>query len=436
MNLSGTPIDIIQAVTSKHPEIPSILKQARAIVAPSPRAIAEYQAAALYALARNWQRNQQEDTSPEFLQRFSSIGSYRTRVLEIGTAQGYSAAILALAMPNASIITLNPHHEEATSARKALTQFGTRIEVIEQKSWDYLSGYDGKSFDFIFVDGDHKNVRRDFPWYEYLKVGGIILFHDFSPNGTPRACPPVYRALLELKADIGREFDVLVVDDEGVGMAGFVKQEADMLKNATKEALASVYAYSSASFSALVGLYTLAETHKDVEGALVECGVQNGGSAAALALGLGAGHQVWLFDNFTGVPKPMPEDGDKAMARYATNPDGWAKGDVALVRECFKTLGIKGAKVIEGDFADTFANNAYKTGKIACLHIDATVYGSTKLALERFYDHVVDGGLVIVSAYYHWQGIAKAVNDFLVQRADDPEFHQLEKVVWWAKPPK
>lgn len=431
MNLSGTPIDIIQAVTSQYPETPIILKQARAIVPPSPRAIAEYQAAALYSLARKWQNNQQEDTSPEFLQRFSSIGSYRTRVLEIGTAQGYSAAILALALPNATIITLNPHHDEAVGARKVLAQFGERIQVVEQKSWDYLSSFDGKPFDFIFVDGDHKNVRRDFPWYQYLKVGGTMLFHDFSPNGTPRACPPVYRALLELKATLGREFDVLVVDDEGVGMAGFVKQEADMLEDKTRGALATAHAYSSASFSALVGLYQLAEAHKDIEGALVECGVQNGGSAAALALGLGQGHQVWLFDNYTGVPAPMPEDGEKATARYDANPDGWAKGDVSLVRECFKSLGIKGAKVIEGEFADTFANNAYKTGKIACLHIDATLYESTKLALERFYDHVVDGGLVIVSAYYHWQGIQLAVEQFFVDGI--PTLNALERGAWFVK---
>lgn len=418
MILSGTPNAIIKAIEAIHPEIRAVLKQARSIVEPSARAVAEYQAACLYALAR----------------RYSKSGA---RVLEIGTAQGYSATILALAMPDATILTLNPHHEEAVEARKVLHQhFNGRVKVIEAKSWDVLELYQDEPFDFIFIDGDHKNVRLDLPWYKHLKTGSLMLFHDYSPNGTYRACPPVYRALEEAKGELGRGFDVLVVDDGGVGMAGFVKGAADDLDREVRDQLAAAHLYSSASFSYLTSLYQLASAVK-AEGCLVECGVQSGGSAAALALGLkaardGVDPKVWLFDNWTGVPKPsLKHDGEKARMRFEQNPDGWSKGDIESVREVFKKVGVKGAKVIEGDFAETFANNAYKTGSIAVLHIDATLYASTKAALERFYPHVVEGGLVIVSAYHHWGGIGQAVHDYF--DGEVPTLTQLEKGAYFVK---
>lgn len=413
MNLSGTPIDIINVLTAQHREIPAVLKQARGIVPPSTRAIAEYQAAALYALAKPYQRP-------------------GVRVLEIGTAQGYSAAVLALALPDAEIVTLNPHHEEAAGARQALAPFSERIQVQEVRSWDYLDRFEGEPFDVIFVDGDHKNVRRDFPWWEHLRTGGLMLFHDFSPNGTYRACPPVYRALLELKQELGRDFDVLVVDDGGVGMAGFVKRAEDTLDEGVRAALATAHTYSSASYPMLVSLYQLAEHHRAVDGVLVECGAQNGGSAAALALGLGGDRKTWLFDSFEGVPMPMPEDGEKAMQRFTSNPEGWAKGDVKTARECFRKVGLKAPKVVAGQFADTLSK-PHDTGAIAVLHVDATLHDSTLLALRRFYDDVADGGVVILSAYHHWEGIRFAVAEFLASRGSMVDMKALEKAAWWVK---
>lgn len=415
MNLTGTPKTIIDQIAAQYPNIHDILKQARAIVPPSTRAIAEYQAAALYTLARGYNKP-------------------GARVLEIGTAQGYSAAVLALALPDAEILTLNPHHEEAAGARRALAQFGSRVHVVEAKSWDVLAMFDAEPFDVIFVDGDHKNVRRDLPWWKHLREGGLMLFHDFSPNGTYRACPPVYRALLEFKKELGRAFDVLIVDEGGVGMAGFVKQPGEDLDTEVRDQLATALAYSSASYSYLTGLYQLAASKPSVDGCIVECGVQNGGSAAALALGYKYSHggrepKLWLFDNFTGVPQPAPEDGGKALMRWSDNPDGWSRGDKASVREVLKKLGIKGAKIIEGQFSASFDKDAYKTGQIAILHIDATLYESTKLAIERFYDLLAPGGLVIVSAYHHWEGIRNAVEGTIITGGN--LLKTMEKGVWW-----
>ena len=87
--------------------------------------------------------------------------------------------------------------------------------------------------------------------------------------------------------------------------------------------------------------------------------------------------------------------------------------------------------IVQGMFADTLAITP--TEPIAVLHVDATLYDSTKLALERFYDGVVPGGVIIVSAYHHWQGIRQAFDEFCRARKIMPSLRTLEKAVWWVK---
>lgn len=415
--LTGTPEDILSAVEQVEPGTLAALQAARAVVLPSSRAIAEYQAATLYALAKPYDR----------------AGA---RVLEIGTAQGYSAAVLALAMPHAHITTLNPHPGEVRDARESLRTFGVFVEVVQALSWDYLASYEGEPFDFIFVDGDHKNIRLDLPWWDHLREGGMMLFHDYSPNGTPRPCPPVYRALNEFRDRMTHDFDVRVIDDTGVGMVGFVRRAGEVYDPDERDLLATAYAYSSASYSYLSGLYRLAQSARHLDGALVECGCGSGGSAAALAAAVGSERRMVLFDTFTGVPKPAPEDGEKAMLRWELNQSenggkGWAVGSMKSVHEVMERLGVPGIEVWAGLFETAFAALDFAE-PVALLHIDATLYRSTRQALERFYPLVVPGGLVIVSAYAHWQGIASAVSDYF-EGSLSPTFTTLEKGIWWRK---
>ncbi len=208
----GTPDDILDAFAKQHPELPIVLARSRAEVK-SPkikREIGPYQAAALYAL-----------TKP-----FDAPGA---RILEIGTAMGYSASVLAQAAPQAHITTLNPRADEADRARLHLATF-PNVEVVTAFSWDYLATYDGPPFDVIFVDGDHAQVVRDMPWFNHLKLGGLMIHHDYSPAGSWRACPPVFACLNQTCHVLGRGFDVLVVDDQEVGMAGWYRREGETLK--------------------------------------------------------------------------------------------------------------------------------------------------------------------------------------------------------------
>ena len=206
MRLSGTPGQILEQLQRDVPEIKEALKLSHGLVRHGKQEIYPYQAAALYLLA----------------EQYDFFGGH---ILEIGTYYGYSASILAQAAPMAFITTLNPNEREAEVARVALLRF-INVIVRQEHSWDYLEK-STTTYDMIFVDGDHKRIARDLPWWNRLNADGLFLFHDYTPLGSPRHCPPVYEILNQFRDWLEREFDVLVVDDQGVGMCGFYKLTGD-----------------------------------------------------------------------------------------------------------------------------------------------------------------------------------------------------------------
>lgn len=147
-------------------------------------------------------------------------------ILEIGTAAGYSASILAQAAPEAKILTLNPRHWECETAKVNLEPY-PNVQIIEDWSWEYFPRWDGGELAMIFVDGHHNKVKRDLPWFNRLKEGGLILFHDYGPI----YYIPIYEAVNKLAASLGRGLDVMIMDtDTSSGMAGLVRRAREVYK--------------------------------------------------------------------------------------------------------------------------------------------------------------------------------------------------------------
>ena len=209
MKIKGSPQAIVSHCLMKYPQARGAVDFAREATQRCKGEISDFQAVALYVLTH----------------RYNKSGC---RILEIGTAYGFSAAIMAQAAPEAKIITLNPQQWEVDKAEFDLWAAGLdNIEFISMRSTDYLAAYTGDNFDMVFVDGDHKRVKEDFPFFNKLNSHGLMLFHDYSPEGSWRACPPVYEALNE-KRDSFRDFDVLIEDLAGVSMAGWYKEEGEV----------------------------------------------------------------------------------------------------------------------------------------------------------------------------------------------------------------
>lgn len=206
-----TPEDMLSAIAEEHPEMTSKLERARTRVPFLKREVWFEQAAVIYTLAN----------------QFNVEGA---RILEIGTAWGYSAAVLAEAAPLATITTLNPKHSEMHYAVQHLAEY-PNVNPIEITSWEYYRNYKGPLLDMVFVDGNHKLCYRDFPWWSWIAPGGLILWHDYSPeDASKRPCVWVYEFLNAMRAGMGRGFDVLAISDVKVGMAGWYKQMKDMVE--------------------------------------------------------------------------------------------------------------------------------------------------------------------------------------------------------------
>ncbi len=59
-----------------------------------------------------------------------------------------------------------------------------------------------------------------------------MIFHDYSPPGSWRECRPVWETLNYIRDEIlKRDFDVLVRDEQGVGIAGWYRRKWEVMPN-------------------------------------------------------------------------------------------------------------------------------------------------------------------------------------------------------------
>lgn len=415
MQLNKMPQDLIMGeMLAQHPELLEVLDRVANRTRQTKRQIEPFQAAALYTLARQY-RNEE-----------------LVRVLEIGTAYGYSAAVIAEALPEAEIITLNPKTHEVIHVRNTLTQYYPNITVLELKSTEYLSSLTSDyRFDLIFVDGDHKRVKADLPFMRHLRLGGLILFHDYSPAGTRRECPPVYEALNEYSDEQGIPFHVKVIDDDDIGMVGFYNiPEPLILDDQKMVVMEAVSKWSTHTSGELLRMAELVS--EAAPGMIVEVGVQNGGSLVALAIG-DKSRKVLGIDVFGRMPQPMLQDTGRVHVKWENLY--WSIGSIADVNRCMVTGGVSPESVtlIQSRIEYYYPDSELLKVGIGVLHIDATLYASTSSALRKLYPLVVPGGVVIVSAYSYWEGIRRAVDEYM-RNKPKRSFTTCGTNAYWFKP--
>ena len=109
-----------------------------------------------------------------------------TRVLEIGTAIGYSTVWMATALPAAGLlVTLERDHARATTARAYLREAGVddRVNVMIGEADRYLHKLAGP-FDLVFQDGDKTQYT---PMLDrlvaLLRPGGLLVTDNVLWSG-------------------------------------------------------------------------------------------------------------------------------------------------------------------------------------------------------------------------------------------------------------
>lgn len=145
-----------------------------------------------------------EDTSMEVL--LSLIRMKRpNRILEIGTAIGYSAIRMAKASDNCTIVTCDHDEERLSVAKSFIDESGLqeRISLLNGDAFVLLPDIrDRAPYDVIFIDaakGQYKNYFQSFS--PFLSNDGIIIsdnvfFRGWVPK-MPESLPKRYRTLIE-----------------------------------------------------------------------------------------------------------------------------------------------------------------------------------------------------------------------------------------------
>ena len=158
-------------------------------------------------------------------------------VLEIGTARGGTFALwCAIAHPGAVLVSIDlpggmhggGYSEQDAErfrsyARRRQQLHFLRADSHAETTRDALAAIlDGRSVDFLMIDGDHtyEGVATDYRMYSQLVAdGGLIAFHDILPHPQVPDCQ-VDRLWAELKASSEHVEFTDAEDDRGWGQWG------------------------------------------------------------------------------------------------------------------------------------------------------------------------------------------------------------------------
>lgn len=164
------------------------------------------------------------------------------------------------------------------------------------------------------------------------------------------------------------------------------------------------------------------------KGAIVECGTWRGGMSAGMVEVGGPKRRYYFFDSFEGLPLVQDIDGPGAKQWQANTSSPTFHNNCSASLEDFREgISMTGCPtdkitILKGFYEVTLP--AFDPPPIAVLRLDADWYSSTMICLERFWDSVMVGGLVLIDDYYTWDGCAKAVHDFLALRQAPERIHQ------------
>ena len=132
-------------------------------------------------------------------QRAKEVDGPGARIVEIGSHQGRSTVVLALAAPQSETVAIDPFIDgrmfggkktkDLFEANVAGAGVRGRIRLLEAKSTDLRAAWDER-IDLLYIDGKHDywTVTDDLLWSAHVPEGRTILIHDaFSSIGVTLA---------------------------------------------------------------------------------------------------------------------------------------------------------------------------------------------------------------------------------------------------------
>ena len=139
-------------------------------------------------------------------------------ILEIGTAIGFSALLMAEHSPNSKITTIDRNPEMIGFAKENFAKFDQRkqITLLEGDAVDVLSTLT-ETYDFVFMDSAKSKYIVFLPEIlKHLEVGGVVVLDDIFQGGDiARDIMEVRRGQRTIYRGLQRLFDT-TLDNPGL----------------------------------------------------------------------------------------------------------------------------------------------------------------------------------------------------------------------------
>lgn len=187
---------------------------------------------------------------------------------------------------------------------------------------------------------------------------------------------------------------------------------------------------SRQSMARFLALYEIFKLALEIQGDIIECGVNWGGGLMSFAQFSAVFEPVNMqrriigFDTFAGFPSIAAEDGKAAVTSSETRAGGFAAESYEDLLRCIelydanRTIGHIGKVIlVKGDATESIPEflEANPHTVVSLLHLDFDIYAPTKAALEHLVPRIPKGGVIVFDELNNptWPGETVAVSEIL-----------------------
>lgn len=167
--------------------------------------------------------------------------------------------------------------------------------------------------------------------------------------------------------------------------------------------------------------YELYKKIVNIPGEVLEFGVYKGASIIRFAtyrelLENTYSRKIIGFDIFGEFPKTDNDDDNKFIQRFEEQGGNGISKEA--LEDFIKHKKINNIELIKGNVFDTLDEFLEKNKqiKISLLHLDLDVYKPTKFILEKLYERMVPGGIIVFDDYGTVKGATDAIDEFLKEK--------------------
>lgn len=156
-----------------------------------PPSVVRFHARALrMALAQGDDFTLRSAAEPRQLAVLLRLARGRRRIVEIGTATGWTAAAFALADPARAVVSCDPVGQPGRDGYLRLLPPSAlaRIALVRASGVDAARIADGPAVELLFIDASHERAATIGEWRAWrprLAPGALVVFHDYGHPGFP-----------------------------------------------------------------------------------------------------------------------------------------------------------------------------------------------------------------------------------------------------------